>query len=155
MFIIYDTRIDTHFPPPPSEKEDCLQIPTEVFEMAQSPRPAQNENNGYNHDIGMWPEDMSSYIDYWIKTGNLTAQHCDSDLFEKKSFQQDDHKFVRKCHISLFERKTRNGELIKRSWLCFSLVMDISTVLYVSCFLMYAHNLHMEDFVTGRIPQIA
>lgn len=68
----------------------------------------------------MWPEDMSSYIDYWIKTGNLTVQHCDSDLFQNKSFKQDDHKFVRKCHISLFERKTRNGELIKRSWLCFS-----------------------------------
>lgn len=63
---------------------------------------------------------MKGLIDYWVKVGSSKLQNCDEELFVQKSSKQFDINFTRKCNKSLFERKTANGELIKRSWLCFS-----------------------------------
>lgn len=79
------------------------------------------EDGCFNEDIGVWPETMTrENIDFFIKMGATTLQNCDNDLFENKSFLQKDANFIRKCQISFFERKTCNGEIIKRSWHCFS-----------------------------------
>ncbi|XP_065645338.1 uncharacterized protein LOC136075828 [Hydra vulgaris] len=71
-------------------------------------------------DIGLWPENMTGLIDYWAKVGSSNLQNCNEELFIQKSKYWFDVKFTRKCNKSLFERKTANGEIIKRSWLCFS-----------------------------------
>lgn len=80
-----------------------------------------------NNDIGKWPEVLtSSDIDSCVKMDTGLLQNCDEDLFARKSVKQSDmgkgceKGFVRKCHKNFFIRKTRNGETIKRSWLCFS-----------------------------------
>jgi len=49
-----------------------------------------------------------------------SLQHCDSQLLKKNSFEQSDGQKNRKCTVSMFEKITVNGEVIKRSWLCFS-----------------------------------
>lgn len=68
-----------------------------------------------------------SNIDFCIKMDSTALQNCDSDLFDCKSLKQSDgsaarsaRSFTRKCQTSFFLRKTRNGEIIKRTWLCFS-----------------------------------
>jgi hypothetical protein len=84
-----------------------------------------NENIYSENYIGLWPENMtSSNIDYCTKIGASAFQNCDQDIIDSKSFKQSDRHsekiFTRKCQTNFFERKTRNGEIIKRSWLCFS-----------------------------------
>lgn len=64
---------------------------------------------------------MKVHINYWIKNFNTKIQHCDkSTLLKEKSFVQLDGNKKRKCNISMFERKTQTGEVIHRTWLCFS-----------------------------------
>lgn len=80
-----------------------------------------------NNDIGKWPEVLtSSDVDNCVRMDTVRLQNCDENLFERKSVKQSDmgkgseKGFVRKCQTNFFTRKTRNGETIKRSWLCFS-----------------------------------
>lgn len=84
----------------------------------------EGENtSGYSYDIGLWPEDMSKFIDYWAKTGNEMLKNCNEELFRKNISSDDDSEHslgIRRCTTSMFNRKTRNGEIINRSWLCFS-----------------------------------
>ncbi|XP_065651119.1 52 kDa repressor of the inhibitor of the protein kinase-like [Hydra vulgaris] len=63
---------------------------------------------------------MTGLIDYWAKVGSSNLQNCNEELFIQKPDKQFDVKFTRKCKKPLFERKTTNGEIINRSWLCFS-----------------------------------
>jgi hypothetical protein len=77
------------------------------------------------NDIGMWPPDVNKEVaDYWIKNGTGKLQNCDETLFEEWSAKQTDttgeKKWHRKCTLSMFGRRNRNGEVVKRSWLCFS-----------------------------------
>ncbi|XP_065664704.1 uncharacterized protein LOC136086337 [Hydra vulgaris] len=79
-----------------------IALPPQLVTIAENPSPqniVEETNESLNLDIGLWPENMTGLIDYWAKF---------------------DVKFTRKCNKSLFERKTANGEIIKRSWLCFS-----------------------------------
>ncbi|KAL4103474.1 hypothetical protein QTP88_018850 [Uroleucon formosanum] len=39
-------------------------------------------------DIGLWPENVSKYVDYWIKRGIIDLQNCDEELLKEKSFIQ-------------------------------------------------------------------
>lgn len=55
-----------------------------------------------------------------MEVGSSSLQNCDEELFVQKSKKQFHKKCSRKCNKSLFERKTANGEIINRSWLCFS-----------------------------------
>ena len=72
-----------------------------------------------NDDIGLWPEHVVQQIDYWAKMGSSKLQHCDEELLKKQSFQQKGD-YTRRCHTSMFQRRGRNGDIIRRSWLCFS-----------------------------------
>lgn len=73
-------------------------------------------------DIGLWPENMSTYVDYWINKGIMCLQNIDDELIKIKSFMQKSStgKWTRKCNTGMFKRKCKNGDLIERSWLCFS-----------------------------------
>ena len=62
---------------------------------------------------------MTNYITHWIENCNLNIQ-CLNELLEEKSQIQQDGKKIRKCNASFFQRVTKTGESIKRSWLCFS-----------------------------------
>ena len=82
-------------------------------------------NDGLGSDIGMWPDRLTQeVIDHWAKTGSSSLQHCNSKDLIQHSVQQQDKRnkqiFVRKCRISMFERRNRNGESVRRTWLCFS-----------------------------------
>ncbi|XP_046750285.1 uncharacterized protein LOC124413609 [Diprion similis] len=52
--------------------------------------------------------------------GSNKVQNCDAELFKRESVKQYDKNFTRTCQMSMFERKHKNGETIKREWLCFS-----------------------------------
>ncbi|XP_065675645.1 zinc finger MYM-type protein 5-like [Hydra vulgaris] len=100
-----------------------IALPPQLVTIAENPSPqniVEETNESLNLDIGLWPENMTGLIDYWAKVGSSNLQNCNEELFIQKSKKQFDVKFTRKCNKSLFERKTANGEIIKRSWLCFS-----------------------------------
>lgn len=115
-----------------NEQEEVMNTPEEVpISLTHSSEfdsvPAPKISVCSNSDIGKWPIVLtSSDIDICVKMDTVLLQNCDEDLFERNSIKQSDtgkgHEkgFVRKCHTNLFIRKTRNGETIKRSWLCFS-----------------------------------
>lgn len=77
------------------------------------------------NDIGMWPPLVDKEItEYWIRNRIEQLQNCDEVLFEQCSAVQTEttgeKKSYRKCSLNMFERRNRNGEIVKRSWLCFS-----------------------------------
>ena len=75
------------------------------------------------NDIGLWPPIISDQMrEYWLKMGVSTLQHCDESLFSAHSAQQNrnDVSGSRMCTLSLFRRRNHNGEVITRTWLCFS-----------------------------------
>ena len=47
-------------------------------------------------------------------------QNNDSSILNLKSFIQKDGNVIRKCKISMFEGRVKNGDLVKRAWLRFS-----------------------------------
>ncbi|XP_042214598.1 uncharacterized protein LOC121861102 [Homarus americanus] len=54
----------------------------------------------YDIDISLWSEHLTKqFIDYWAANGSEHLHH--------------------KCTPAMFERRNRNGEVVKRSWLCF------------------------------------
>lgn len=64
---------------------------------------------------------MKEYNNYWIKNFNSEVQHCkDNSLLKSKSIKQQDGSKVRYCNVNFFHKKTKAGEIIPRSWLCFS-----------------------------------
>ena len=72
-------------------------------------------------DIGRWPINISdSNKNFWIKNGVNDLQNSNNDILKQKSFVQIDNDNKRRCKLSMFERKLKNGEILKRSWLCFS-----------------------------------
>lgn len=77
------------------------------------------------NDIGLWPEKLTKeFVDYWAVKGAEDLQYSDAKILDVKSATQtckkDTHNIRRKCTPALFERKNRNGEVVKRLWLCFS-----------------------------------
>ena len=75
-------------------------------------------------DIGKWPLKLSEQmLEYWIQRGSSSVRNCDKDLFDKYSVKQHRKgmEYIRKCSEGLFVKQNRNGEMINRSWLCFSI----------------------------------
>lgn len=98
------------------------------------------------NDIGLWPDDLTrEHIDSWAQKGSKDLQNCDATLLEQKSIKQSvsGHKWFRKCKTSMFERHNRNGEVVKRSWLCFSPAMG--RVYCFVCKLMATSRIHLSD----------
>ena len=75
-----------------------------------------------NSDISLWPEHMNNdFIDFWAVKGADDLHYSDAKYLDAKSAIQNDANSVsRKCTPAMFERRNRNGEVVKRSWLCFS-----------------------------------
>lgn len=102
-------------------------------------------------DIGLWPEHLTQeVINYWAKNGCDSLQHCDKKVLQQHSVCQriksnvkiKKSDFVRKCSVSLFERRNRNGEILKRTWLCFS--PSTGKVYCFVCKLMAVKNKHLS-----------
>lgn len=76
------------------------------------------------NDIGVWPHwpehSSKDFLEYWIKKDKKSLQNCDAKLLALKSWVQKDGNRYRKCQPSMFERHLKNGEIVNRSWLCFS-----------------------------------
>ena len=68
-----------------------------------------------------WPINMSKYINYWVKIGSSKLQFCNKTTLKEKSFVQKDISGNRKRTAEMFALKTKHGEIIKRSWVCFSM----------------------------------
>ncbi|XP_042230518.1 uncharacterized protein LOC121871963 [Homarus americanus] len=60
------------------------------------------------------------FIDYWAANGSESL-HSDAKFLDAKSaVQKEANNVSRKCTPAMFEQRNRNGEVVKRSWLCFS-----------------------------------
>lgn len=61
-------------------------------------------------DIGIWPKNMSKYVDYWINKGIPHLQNCDEELIKEKSFVQKSStgKWIRKCNTGMFKQKKKS-----------------------------------------------
>lgn len=86
--------------------------------------PAQvDKEDVISNDIGLWNVPLTQeHVDLWARKGSDDLQNCDDKLFELKSSKQHvtGQTWHRRCTIGMFERRNRNGEVVKRSWLCFS-----------------------------------
>lgn len=103
---------------------------------------ASIDSSKFDLDISMWPENnVSEFVDYWVKKGSSKIQCNNSDLFNCKSFIQKDTNRYRKCTSSMFEKNIKNEDLIKRTWLCFS---PVSGKLY--CFHCKLFNSKQSQF---------
>lgn len=74
----------------------------------------------FNKDLGLGPENMKTFLNYWISNYDSSMQFCDADLLKKKSEEQKDGQKNRKCTEKMFYRVTKVDESIKRRWICFS-----------------------------------
>ena len=109
---------------PPGPSHDTINSTDAV----ESHEPKVPNPGDAGNDIGMWPPVIDRRIvEFWIKTGIEKLQNCDETLFDELSTKQTqrtgdcgENKWHRKCTLSMFERRSRNGEVVKRSWLCFS-----------------------------------
>ncbi|XP_046492919.1 uncharacterized protein [Neodiprion pinetum] len=79
--------------------------------------------NGTEAD-DLWLEHTSAeMVNSWAESdcSGLQHQHYDDDSLKSRSVKQKiEGDRVRRCQLGMLERKTHNGETIKRSWLCFS-----------------------------------
>lgn len=56
------------------------------FQDSSEIETTQNSPTEMITDIGLWPENMSKYVDYWINKGIIHLQNCDEELIKEKSF---------------------------------------------------------------------
>ena len=78
------------------------------------------ETEFFSSDISEWSEQMNKCIDYWIRVGSLEIQNNSASILDSKSYIQYDRDTIRKCKTAMFDRKMKNQDLVKRTWLCFS-----------------------------------
>ena len=147
---ILDLRIDENRPSLTSgavaeERQDVLSKNT-IDEMAD----AITRGN----DIRLWalwpaniPEKMR---EYWLKYETGSFWHCDEKpLFKHDVPQHRKHRNLsRKCTTSLVRRQNHNGEVVDRSWLCFSL--SPTCVECFTCRLMSADTTKCAHFLIRK-----
>ena len=82
----------------------------------------ESHTNTQVDDISLWSEHMTKeFIDYWAVKGAEDLHHNDvKSLDAKSAIQKGANNVIRKCTPATFERRNRNGEVVIRSWLCFS-----------------------------------
>ena len=87
---------------------------------------ARSTNDGFDNDIGLWPESSTSLlIDLWATKGSTDLQNISGGDFSKSVRQivinKNSGKTIqRSCTAQMFQRIHPNGELVKRTWLCYS-----------------------------------
>ena len=78
-----------------------------------------------SNDVSMWPNTVTNeMIDHWaLKTSeqlsqvqNISGDFTNSEV-RVKAGQVDE---TRRCTTAIFSRRAKNGEIVKRSWLCYS-----------------------------------
>lgn len=97
-------------------------------------------------DISEWPEKKDlEFESFWLEIGCSKIQNCDAKILKEHSFiQKDCKKHNRKCNVSMFFWEIKNGERIKRNWLCFSVK---SGQLY--CFYCKVFDCSGSSFIHG------
>ena len=80
---------------------------------------------GCESDIGLWPEKPTEEMrEFWSSKSSADVQHCSDDFAASVTQVVDKEGNVkvrkRSCTSHMFERLNRNGEKVKRSWLCYS-----------------------------------
>jgi len=100
---------------------------------------------------GLWvlwlaniPEKMR---EYWLKYETISFWHCDEKSFLKHDVPQHrkDRNLSRKCTTSLIRRQNYNGEVVDRSWFCFS--PSQACVKCLTCRLMCADTTKYAHFL--------
>lgn len=95
------------------------------------------------NDIALWPQCMDKYMNFWIARGSKSLQNADKISIEKHSAIQTDGNVSRKCNVSFFKRKLKNGDEKSREWLCFSPSLG-----KLFCFYCKLQNLSNSQFCT-------
>ena len=95
----------------------------------------EEENTGidsYPNDIGLWPNEIDTFRDYWLTRGNKECRNNDSDIKNSTKTERDR---TRHCTASLFTRKhSLTGEILDlSSWLCYSESTGKSTAFHANC----------------------
>lgn len=112
--------------------QDILESePGEV--LSESTNTHGHDDPGYNNDVGLWPGTVTNeMVDFWaMKTDEQISQlQNSSGDFSKSVVRQSVSRvkggkvrhvnITRRCTTAVFSRRAKNGELIKRSWLCYS-----------------------------------
>ncbi|MEL7308383.1 MAG: DUF4371 domain-containing protein, partial [Pseudomonadota bacterium] len=104
------------------DQNDVSDLKTDSSSLSKQ---VNQQTTAQHNDIGLWPEKLTKeFVDYWAVKGAEDLQYSDAKILDVKSatqtFKKDTHDIRRKCTPAMFERKNPNGELVKRSWLCFS-----------------------------------
>ena len=74
-------------------------------------------------DVALWPDKPTrELIDRWAVRGSAELQNLNDDLFTQKSVRvhAGNESSARICTAQMFYRQNKNGEIVNRSWLCFS-----------------------------------
>ena len=81
--------------------------------------------DGFGYDIGLWPGKATNMmIDYWairsseeiLKLQNYEGEFDKSEIQLTSGLKNE----IRRCTKAIFSRRAQNGEIIHRSWLCYS-----------------------------------
>ena len=94
-----------------------------------------NLNSCLNSDIGSWSDKLEkSQIDLLVCQGPNKYQNKDIELFKSCKLQMQPDNVQRFYNMSIFKRKTANGEKVDRSWLCYSPSKDVVCfAFFVNC----------------------
>ncbi len=82
-------------------------------------------NDGFSNDIGLWPEkSTSAMIDLWSSKDSTELQNIKERDFSKSvrtvAGKRSGKIIKRSCTEQMFQRIHPNGEIVKRTWLCYS-----------------------------------
>ena len=103
-----------------------------------------NLDSCLNSDIGSWPDKLEeSQIDLLVCQGPNKYQNKDDELFKSCKLQMQPDNVQRYCNMSIFKRKTANGEKVDRSWLCYS--PSKGSVFCFFCKLLSDSNIALTD----------
>jgi hypothetical protein len=86
---------------------------------------ATSLNHEFNNDIGLWPAKCSSaMIDFWASKDTADLQNVNRGDFSKSvrnTTDKESGKIIkRSCTEQMFKRTHPNGEIVRRTWLCYS-----------------------------------
>ncbi|XP_014675121.1 PREDICTED: zinc finger MYM-type protein 1-like [Priapulus caudatus] len=95
-----------------------------------------DQDDGFQSDIGRWPVRSSQQmVEYWVNRGSSSLRNMSgpfvASVRSATGPQGEGHSGTvnRFCTKSFFERTLPNGEMVPRSWLCYSL-----STCHVYCF---------------------
>lgn len=73
-----------------------------------------------NTDPALWDTKDSETVDYWLRNGPSNCQNHDCDFSGSRRVYGSEGESARYLSKSIFTRKLRNGETVKREWLLYS-----------------------------------